>query len=66
MPNPTPTPTPHTHSAGDINYVLRFFNTPKGVVVQDVQDNNVTLTNKPVQINQISVVVINKVLMSGK
>jgi len=51
--------------AGDINYVLRFHNTDKGVVVEDLQNNNVSLS-KPVIINSASIIVIDRVLMSGE
>jgi predicted flavoprotein YhiN len=47
--------------------VLRAFQTPGGVVVQDLQDNNVTLSRAPQLFNggRVSVVVIDRVLMSG-
>lgn len=61
---PAPQPHPPT-SAGDINYVLRFHNTDKGVIVEDLQNNNVTLS-KPVLINSASIIVIDRVLMSGE
>lgn len=52
-------------ATGDINYVLRFYNTDKGVKVQDVQDNYVELHNKPVVLGNAAIIVIDKVLMSG-
>jgi len=49
---------------GDINHLLRFYNSPKGVLVEDEQGNNVTL-GQPVVIGNAAVVPINRVLMSG-
>jgi hypothetical protein len=50
---------------GDVNYILRFYNTDKGVRVQDVQGNFVDLKNKPVVLGNAAIIVIDKVLMSG-
>lgn len=50
---------------GDINYVLRFYNTDKGVKVQDVQGNYVNINTKPVVLGNAAIIVIDKVLMSG-
>jgi hypothetical protein len=46
--------------------VLRLRQTPKGVVVTDLQDNEVAVTSPPVHINKVAVVVIDRVLMSGE
>lgn len=50
---------------GDINYQLRFHKTDKGWVVEDLQNNNVTMS-KPVVVNGASIIVIDRVLMSGE
>jgi uncharacterized surface protein with fasciclin (FAS1) repeats len=56
--------SPAAAVTGDINYVLRFHNTDKGVDVEDVQGNRFAL-RKPVVLGNAAIIVIDKVLMSG-
>jgi hypothetical protein len=49
----------------DFNYVLRFYKGSGRVWVKDVQGNDVTIKSKPIQFGQLSVIPIDKVLMSG-
>ncbi|KAF6254009.1 hypothetical protein COO60DRAFT_360168 [Scenedesmus sp. NREL 46B-D3] len=49
----------------DFNYVLRFYKGNGRVWVKDVQGNDVTIKRQPIQFGQLSVVPIDRVLMSG-
>ncbi|WIA19991.1 hypothetical protein OEZ85_005864 [Tetradesmus obliquus] len=49
----------------DFNYVLRFYKGSGRVWVKDVQGNDVTIKQKPIQFGQLSVIPIDRVLMSG-
>jgi hypothetical protein len=51
--------------AADVNYVLRFYRNASMAWVKDVQGNDVKLEQKPLQFGRISVIPINKVLLSG-
>ncbi|WIA40271.1 hypothetical protein OEZ86_013644 [Tetradesmus obliquus] len=49
----------------DFNYVLRFYKGSGRVWVKDVQGNDVPIKQKPIQFGQLSVIPIDRVLMSG-
>jgi hypothetical protein len=49
----------------DFNYVLRFYKGNGRVWVKDVQGNDVNIKSKPIQFGQLSVILIDRVLMSG-
>jgi hypothetical protein len=49
----------------DFNYVLRFYKGNGRVWVKDVQGNDVTTKRKPIQFGQLSVIPVDRVLMSG-
>jgi hypothetical protein len=48
-----------------VNYVLRFYRNASAAWVKDVQGNDAMLTQLPLTFGRISVIPINRVLMSG-
>jgi len=65
------TKNPTIAGTADVNYILRFYREagqagkPAKVWVEDVQGNNVTIEGAPIALGKVSVVKIDKVLMSG-
>jgi hypothetical protein len=52
-------------AAADVNYVLRFYRNSSAAWVRDAQGNNALLEKLPLTFGRISVIPINRVLMSG-